>query len=121
MVQVLKDVPDPLLVLLEADGELAKALGNGEDSAWADAIQELRSRPVNRKILKQRDDYLDRPEPIDCTCCQPGTAEKIEVLAGRWQSGQSLWHPFDPIDLSGCQLVPFGNYRNTVARVEPSR
>lgn len=46
------------------------------------------------------DDYLLTEIPArSCTEAQPGSEEKIKVMQERWESGESLFHPEDPIAL----------------------
>lgn len=35
--------------------------------------------------------------PAGPTAAQPGTAEKVAVMAGRAERGECLWHPADPV------------------------
>lgn len=35
----------------------------------------------------------------------PGTREKLDVLRGRWERGEPLWHDDDPVDWSASTNV----------------
>ena len=49
--------------------------------------------------------YRDRPRPAHPTAARPGSEAKIDMMAGRYERGEHLYHPHDAGDLSGVGAV----------------
>ena len=53
-------------------------------------------RRIETEEVKTRHDY---PLPLTPTSAQPGSEEKIQVMAHRYECGQAIFHPLDQPDL----------------------
>ncbi len=58
-----------------------------------------------KEIITAEQDFV--PKPTTPTNVQPGTREKVEVLAARVQAGEELWHELDRYDHEGLVGIEY--------------
>ena len=64
--------------------------------------------------ISEWDSFFDPSPTAEPTAAQPGSADKVRILAERMERGEELWHPGDRTDHSGYYGHPNGGERGRV-------